>query len=1599
MRYTKLGSLILAFIMMFSIASPEAVLGEESKKQTPRRVYLHARGKDPAGTYDFSEVLKDETTYLYFAIDDPNNLKNYDDSDITSPNISNAIKKAVSDTEENLRLEAKASSDKLVFENDSKKQEYIDKYISDRIEGVRNLAAYRGEQMARHTKPWDDLNGYTVKIYFDNTFFEFADTETTNASKRIDYTIPNKNITSSDFEGVINGIGVPESIGYYPEQEGSGVVSGNISCAYVRVFFSGTFLPKEENPDNWFNLCALPLKPKKTGTTQVYIDINTADEYTLELFAKHDSESLPTFQAQAQNGGKHTIIIKDSVRPNAPWATPTPADFVKGDSISLKCDDMENYNIYYTVNGSEKKLYTKPFTIDSTSVINCYCVKKTDTEEKNPSNTVSYKYEILPDKPLLFIGDGTEKTLITNVHNEKDTFTVYADNALEYDGILEAGTYIYYTFTDSEVSEYNSKDSDWVKLTPNNGNPLEIDSTKKVRLITVKESLNGAEISDVSVYLLGIMPGEITANPTSGEFTEPTKVTLECKKNPEAEIYYTLDGSDPRENGIKYTEGMITVTKDTTIRAVGLKDGIYGDVETFFYKINSKDSPIEAYLPSGEYEGECNVTLVTDSDDEILYSIDNGKSWETYKKVIQIKEDTTIIAKKKNSDKKYSFIYDIKPTAPVFVPESTHFSATDTVTIYSPDSVTDSVGKNEYTLYYTLNGDDPTDISKAIEVKNVLDTATVTITDYTVIKAIVCKNGDFSRVVEHTYNVNPTRPAEPVPTLNPGYYTQKIGENGFSTGFLAEQDGVVEIYYTVSYDGKFVADPVSGKPVYYDKNTPIDIKGRTIIKAIAVDVNNNTKSEVGIFEYIVTPEPPKAATEGKTKTRYIPVKAVEESIVNYKMGDYIGSVLAPQETFYIDMETGLAYKDVEGKNKLDPNQTSNITNKSENVLLELSAKLDGIESEKAVFRYSMTSDELAPPYADKPSGIYEEYSDGKNRIFKVKLDSLNLQDTISYRINGGEWKTCNKGDEIILADENTPEGKSMADIVLQLRASDGTKESKISSYIYEFIPPSPVISLKSGRYIKEPPSHTVINYSSSIPQNEQDKYEIYYRDGKTDIFAQYRTDIQTKLYITDSTSYKAYTVNSQTGKRSKNAISYYVVESDGAQSGQIYTTDGFAVADGETLYIDSYWLDKEGYREGIKLLTKSGNRIMYKYTYNKVSGGSAGKDFQVYDQNSPIIVNSFMKDIVIEAYLIDKNGTEIKDSRCVFKYEFIDLGIPTPSLEKENKTIFASGTKYTIDSIYDEKDNIIIYYTLDGTDPISSGTSTVYGPTDESLELTETTTTVKTVYYKACGLCQNAESCTHGIWGEPGEFKYSIEKTVGGGGGGGSSGGSNKTRKYTVDVFGYEHPTHIGYINGYPDGSVKPDSAISREEVVSILYRIKNHDYESPFEITGTVFPDVELQRWSVRDIEYMTDKNVITGYPDGEFKPTAKLTRAEFAAIIYRFVNLGNISAENKFTDLSDGHWAYNEIVSLCAKGYINGYEDNSFRPENNITRAEVMTVINKILGRKPLESYVKSLDFNPFNDLYENKWYYVDVLEATITHNYWLNNTGYEYKWENWK
>jgi hypothetical protein len=203
---------------------------------------------------------------------------------------------------------------------------------------------------------------------------------------------------------------------------------------------------------------------------------------------------------------------------------------------------------------------------------------------------------------------------------------------------------------------------------------------------------------------------------------------------------------------------------------------------------------------------------------------------------------------------------------------------------------------------------------------------------------------------------------------------------------------------------------------------------------------------------------------------------------------------------------------------------------------------------------------------------------------------------------------------------------------------------------------------------------------------------------------------------------------------------------------------------------------------------------------------------------------------------------------------------------------------------------------------------------------------------------------------------------------------------------------HFNYINGYPDGMVKPENNISREEVAAIFYRLMDDATRSDYMKSTSSYKDVAATRWSSKNIATMENAGIITGYPEGTFKPGRSITRAEFAAIASRFDDLDQ--QENTMISDIKGHWAEKYIVSAANKGWIKGYPDGTFKPNQYITRAEAMAFINSVLNRKvKVEGIHKDAKAWPDNTL--NKWYYADVLEATNNHDYSRNADGAE-TWE---
>ncbi|MFD1175444.1 MucBP domain-containing protein [Paenibacillus puldeungensis] len=204
-----------------------------------------------------------------------------------------------------------------------------------------------------------------------------------------------------------------------------------------------------------------------------------------------------------------------------------------------------------------------------------------------------------------------------------------------------------------------------------------------------------------------------------------------------------------------------------------------------------------------------------------------------------------------------------------------------------------------------------------------------------------------------------------------------------------------------------------------------------------------------------------------------------------------------------------------------------------------------------------------------------------------------------------------------------------------------------------------------------------------------------------------------------------------------------------------------------------------------------------------------------------------------------------------------------------------------------------------------------------------------------------------------------------------------------------ETENHYDYINGYPDGSVKPLNNITREEVAAIFYRLLDDSSRTQYLKTGTSLSDVGATRWSNKHISTMENAKVITGYPGGAFKPGQYITRAEFAAIASRFDKLDE-RKNDKFTDIT-GHWAEKYIASAANKGWIKGYTDGTFKPNQYITRAEAAAFINSVLNRKVDKDGIHK-NAKMWPDNVYGSWYYYDMLEATNHHEYSKQESGIE-------
>lgn len=193
---------------------------------------------------------------------------------------------------------------------------------------------------------------------------------------------------------------------------------------------------------------------------------------------------------------------------------------------------------------------------------------------------------------------------------------------------------------------------------------------------------------------------------------------------------------------------------------------------------------------------------------------------------------------------------------------------------------------------------------------------------------------------------------------------------------------------------------------------------------------------------------------------------------------------------------------------------------------------------------------------------------------------------------------------------------------------------------------------------------------------------------------------------------------------------------------------------------------------------------------------------------------------------------------------------------------------------------------------------------------------------------------------------------------------------------------HFAYVQGYPNGTVKPAGNITRAETAAILFRLMDDASRKTYYSTKSGFRDVASGSWYNTYVATLNNAGVITDSSNGYFRPNEAITRAELAAMLAKFSE--TTGAANYFNDVSAKYWAANAIA-ICAKlGWINGYPDGTFRPDKNVTRAELMAMINRATGRAPKSADAFLPGMKTWIDNTSDKWYYLDVQEATNSHSY---------------
>lgn len=222
-------------------------------------------------------------------------------------------------------------------------------------------------------------------------------------------------------------------------------------------------------------------------------------------------------------------------------------------------------------------------------------------------------------------------------------------------------------------------------------------------------------------------------------------------------------------------------------------------------------------------------------------------------------------------------------------------------------------------------------------------------------------------------------------------------------------------------------------------------------------------------------------------------------------------------------------------------------------------------------------------------------------------------------------------------------------------------------------------------------------------------------------------------------------------------------------------------------------------------------------------------------------------------------------------------------------------------------------------------------------------------------------------------------------GSGGTQGKPDETPPTTLN-----DTDHYAYIVGYEDGTIRPNGHITRAEAATVFFRLLTDEARDANLTDRSPYPDVSAGAWYNKAIATLSRMGILSGYEDGSFRPNATVTRAEFAAMAARFDTEAK-PVDTPFTDLT-GCWAADEIAEAYGKGWVNGYGDNTFRPNGPITRAEAVTLINRVLRRLPETDKDLLPDERTWPDNPETFWGYLALQEASNSHLYDRKSDGYE-------